>query len=127
MRTLSTTSRPELGDDMEEIVDDAGVWTMRLNLQIHGRVHVHGDGFDVLTVLAQPLEEGPDRRAGAAFADPEHLLALSIHDDRGVAMAFEQGKLIHHQEAHAAEIRLRQCSREAGLINGLQGMPVQLS
>ena len=83
-----------------------------------------GAPCNVLAMLSQPLEEWPYGGPGAAFADPQNLFALSIHDYGGIAMPLEQGKLIHEQEAHLTQIRFGHGSSESLLINGLQGMPV---
>ena len=115
----------EFGDHMEQVVDHPGLGAPGLHLQVHGGVHVHGHRLDVLAMRPQPLEAGPNRLAGSTFTHPQHLPGLGIDHHTGVAVALEQGELVHHQIADQTEVRLGQVPGQPGLVDGLQGVPVQ--
>ena len=61
-----------LGDDMEEIVDDAGVRTVPLDLEGEGRVHIHHGRLDALAMLEAPTSPTVilvSRRLGVGFLE----------------------------------------------------------
>jgi len=72
------------------------------NFEIHGRVHVHGNGFDSLAaLLSQQLEEWPDRFSAGVFGDPQHPHSLGIQGDSGIPVTLVQGEFVHDQAPYA--------------------------
>ena len=75
-----------LNDDIEQIVDDAGVPTVTLDLKGDGRVHIHHGHLDALALLgAELLEELVHRRAISIGGNPENALANLVHDGGRIA------------------------------------------
>eukprot|EP01093_Parvamoeba_rugata_P018657 TRINITY_DN8022_c2_g1_i1.p2 TRINITY_DN8022_c2_g1~~TRINITY_DN8022_c2_g1_i1.p2 ORF type:complete len:259 (+),score=-26.63 TRINITY_DN8022_c2_g1_i1:293-1069(+) len=110
---------------MEQVVDHPGVGAPGLYLQVHGGVHVHGHRLNVFTVRPQPLEAGPNRLPGSTFAHPQHLPGLGVDDHAGITVALEQGELVHDQVTDQTEVRLGQVPGQPGLVDALEGVPVQ--
>lgn len=74
--------------------------------------------------LAQQLEEGVDRLAGTATAEPKHLFAGRINDHRGVAMPLMDGELVHGQKLHSIEVDRAKLALEIALFDGLDRLAV---
>ncbi|MNN50914.1 hypothetical protein D3C81_1655240 [compost metagenome] len=84
------------GHNVKQVVDHLGIRTLLADLKIHGRVHIHGNGFDSLaTFLSQPLEKWPDRLSAIAFPNPKDAHALCIQGHGSVTMPLVQSKLVH--------------------------------
>ncbi|MNE67102.1 hypothetical protein D3C80_1626920 [compost metagenome] len=98
---------------------------MLFHFQVEGGVHVHRHCFDLLAALAQQCEERAYGLTAVALAHPQYARALGIHDDRGVAMTFVQGELVHDQTAHIAWIEVAHAGLQAALVDGLDRVPVQ--
>ena len=116
----------ELGHDMEQVINHPSFRAMMLNLQIHGRVHVHRHSFDSATRLRpQPFKERAHSGPATAFANPEYLLGVRINRHGGVPVTFKQGELIHNQSANSMPVRLGHFPLEPLMIDGLDCVPVQ--
>ena len=69
-----------LGNDMEQIVDNLCVGAVFFDFRIKSGVLVHRDGFDLLAIPTEALEERTYRFSASAFTDPEHLLGVCIRN-----------------------------------------------
>ena len=116
----------ELGHDMEQVVNHARLGTVVLDLQVHGRVHVHGDRFDLSASLwTQPFKEGPYGLSAITLSNPENLLSVGVDHNGGITVALEQGKLVHDQTPYLAAIWLDDLTGKPMVINSFDRMPVQ--
>ncbi|MCY1372634.1 hypothetical protein D9M69_598550 [compost metagenome] len=57
--------------------------------------------------------------------DPQHPRALGIHDHRGVAMAFVQGELVHHQAANITRLEGPDGGFQSTFVELFERMPMQ--
>ena len=112
--------------DMEEVVNDLGLRTMLLNLQIERGIHVHGHGFDLpATLRTQQLEERANGFATVAFAHPQDTRPIHVHDYGGVTMPFVQREFIHHQTTNIIRHKLAVQPLQATVVDVFDGVPVQ--
>ncbi|MCY1531841.1 hypothetical protein D9M68_670800 [compost metagenome] len=87
---------------MEQVINDLGLRAMHPYFEIVGGIHVHHRGAQSGTALrAKQLKERPDFLTRAPAPNPEHPLARRLDDDRGIAMALLDSKLVHryHRDA----------------------------
>ena len=116
----------ESSHDVKEVIHYLSVRAMLPDFQIKRRIHVHGHGFDLLAPFrSQQLEEGTNRLAAVAFADPQDAHPVCIHDHGGVAMSLVQRKFIHDQTAEAVGDKLTVQLLQSAVIDFFDGVPVQ--
>lgn len=110
---------------MEQVVDHPGVEALRLDFQIHRRIHVHGNRLDPSTDLrAHTLEEGANGLAAPTLTDPQHLLGIGTNRHCGIAMPLVQSELIHDQAADSAQVWCCNVPVETAKVDGLDGVPM---
>ena len=111
---------------VKQVIDDFCVRTLLANFEVHGRVHVHGDGFDTLAaLLSQQLEEWSDRFPAIAFPNPQHPHSRGIQSDSGIPVSLMQGEFVHDQALYAFCREVTMQVLQALVINVLDGMPMQ--
>ncbi|MNF81410.1 hypothetical protein D3C84_636820 [compost metagenome] len=110
---------------VEQVVHHFGPWAMLFHFQVESGVHVHRHRLDLLTAFTEQLEERADRLTAVAVADPQHPRALGIHDHRGVAMAFVQGELVHHQAANITRLEGPDGGFQSTFVELFERMPMQ--
>jgi hypothetical protein len=112
---------------MEEVVDDRGLRAVLPHFQLVGGVHVHDDGPQALTALgAELLKEGADVLASTATPHPEDSTAAGVHHHRRIALAFEQGELVHRDDLHTRVVGRAEASLQKGFVDGFDGVPAQI-
>ncbi|AJY39157.1 hypothetical protein BW21_4912 [Burkholderia humptydooensis] len=118
---------PVLGHDVEQVVDDLSLRTLRFDLQLVGRGHVDGHCFDALGNTRWKLfEEGSGRLARASRSNPEHLPTNRIDHHRGVAMTFMERELVHRQIADRRPVRISHTRSQAHLVDRFDRVPAQI-
>ena len=111
---------------VKQVIDHFCVRTLLANFEVHGRVHVHGDGFDALAaLLSQQLEEWPDRFPAIAFPNPQHPHSLGIQGNSGISVPLVQGEFVHDKALYAFCREVTMQVLQALVIDVLDGMPVQ--
>jgi hypothetical protein len=75
--------------------------------------------------ICRQREEGAYGLTAVALAYPQYPRALGIHDDRGVAVALVQSKLIHHQTPDIAWLEGPYTGVQTAFVDDLDRVPVQ--
>ncbi|MNY61450.1 hypothetical protein D3C86_1981290 [compost metagenome] len=83
---------------MKQVIDHSCLRAVLAHLKVKSSIHVHRHRLDLRAAFRpQFFEEGPDCGPATSFADPQHPTGIGIQHNAGVAMPFEQGKLVHDQ------------------------------
>src|SRR5690554_3991880 len=110
---------------MEQIEHYFRLRTVLADLGVKGGIHIHSDRFNLLTALAQLLEERADRLAAVAFTHPEYPGTFGIHDHGGIPMPLLKRKLIHDQASNITRIKATHRGLQTPFIKRLDRMPMQ--
>ena len=113
-----------LGDDVEEIVDQRDVGTLRAHLFEVRRAHVHHHRFKPRTAhRARSVKNA--RRSSRPRPRPTQSTRLVGHldDDGGIAMPALNRELVDRDHAHRTEVDRAQAALQGALIDLLHGIP----
>lgn len=59
---------------MIQVIDDSNVGAVYFRLQVEGGIHVHGDGFNLLAMLAKCDEKGANGFSASPVTNPQDLI-----------------------------------------------------